>query len=62
MLVEKQWQNIISVPRSYIKLIITIFFYSIIMIHNHNPNYNYKLQSDFKNYNYKYNFYADDNN
>ena len=46
MLVAKQWQIIISVPRSYIKLIITIFFYSIIMIHN--PIYNYSSQSDLQ--------------
>ena len=53
---------------SYIKFIITMFFYSIIMIHN--PIYNYSSQSElqlqitirFQNYNYKYKFYADENN
>ena len=46
ILVAKQWKIRISVPMSYIKFIITIFFYSIIMIHN--PIYNYSSQSDLQ--------------
>ena len=46
MFVAKQWTIRISVPMSYIKFIINIFSYPIIMIHN--PIYNYSSQSDLQ--------------
>ena len=45
-MVAKQWNIRISVPMSYIKFSITIFFDSIIMIYN--PIYNYSSQSDLQ--------------